>query len=241
MLAVILKDVGMRSAPGGHGLVVEDLFHVRRGLSGVLKQAFPGLTVAEAEDLRGARAQLRESVDLRVVLIDLGLPDGSGIDLIREVRSLHPGALAVVITIFDDDQHVFAAIAAGADGYLLKEHPAETLVRHLLRLEEGLPALSPGVARRILGYFRHKEDFASALETGVHRILPVANVDSTRLTSRETEVLSLIGRGLSRAEVAAQLAITENTVAKYLKEIYRKLDISSRAEAALEARRRGLV
>jgi DNA-binding NarL/FixJ family response regulator len=223
------------------GLVVEDLDHVRRGLSSVLTQAFPGIAMSEAGDLRSARALLAKPEGYRIALVDLGLPDGSGVDLIRELRSLHPSTLVIVTTIFDDDEHVFAAIAAGADGYLLKDHRRELLVERLRLLEQGVPALSPEVARRMLGYFRQNDPFARPPDTGVRRILPAEGSWETQLTARETEVLSLIGRGLQRGEVAALLAITENTVAKYLKEIYRKLNISSRAEAALEARRRGLV
>ncbi len=227
-------------------LVDEDLPHVRRGLCAIISQVFPGIVVMEAADLKSARTHLAQSRGFRIALIDLGLPDGSGLELIREIRSLHPSTLAVVTTIYDDDQHVFTAIAAGADGYLLKEHTAEVLTQHLKRLEEGLPALSPAVARRILGYFRHQQAFSSdpfgaVPDTGVRKVLAQEQVEDTQLTGRETEVLALIGRGMQRGEVAELLTITENTVAKYLKEIYRKLCISSRAEAALEARRRGLV
>lgn len=226
-------------------LVVEDLPHVRRGLCAILTQAFPGITVMEASDLKSAREQLARSDGYRIALIDLGLPDGSGLELIRDIRGAHPSTLAVVTTIYDDDQHVFSAIAAGADGYLLKEHTPDVLVQHLKRLDEGLPALSPAVARRILGYFRRNEGFqgpfGASPVTGVRQIPADERGDDAQLTGRETEVLALIGRGMQRGEVAELLTITENTVAKYVKEIYRKLCISSRAEAALEARRRGLV
>lgn len=222
------------------GLVVEDVLHVRRGLCAILAQAFPGMTVHEAHNLQSARAQLSRGAQYRIVLIDLGLPDGSGLALLRDLRQLHPNTKSVVTTIYDDDNHVFSAIAAGADGYLLKEHSPEVLVEHLRRLEQDIPALSPAVARRILAHFRQEHAPAQHFDSGV-RMRDRDDESTTRLTSRESEVLSLIGRGLQRGEVASLLTITENTVAKYLKDIYRKLNISSRAEAALEARRRGLV
>jgi DNA-binding NarL/FixJ family response regulator len=209
-------------------LVVEDLPEVRRGLIGMVERAFPRSAIDEAHDLRAARAQLARGAPYRVVLIDLGLPDGSGLALIRELRKLQPDALIVVTTIYDDDEHVFSAIAGGADGYLLKEHTPDVLAQQLQHLARGLPALSPSIARRILGHFRE----APGDQVGV---------EVSQLTARESEVLSWIGRGLSRVEVARLLAISEHTVAKYLKDIYRKLNITSRAEAALEARKRGLV
>jgi DNA-binding NarL/FixJ family response regulator len=203
-------------------LVVEDLPEVRRGLVRMLDAAFPGLPVDEASDLRAAHACLREPYQL--ALIDLGLPDGCGLTLLRKLRAEQPDVLAVVTTIFADDEHVFAALAAGADGYLLKGQEPALMAQQLRQLEYGVPALSPAIARRILSHFRGSGGASGA-----------------SLTARETEVLSLIGRGLSRAEVARALAISANTVAKYLKDIYRKLNIGSRAEAALEARRLGLV
>ncbi len=214
-------------------LIVEDLPQVRRGLRQVLLQAFPGIEIDEVEDIKGARAKVSEAAGYSVALIDLGLPDGSGVEVIRHIRQQPHRTLAIVTTIYDDDEHVFQALAAGADGYLLKEHAPEILVQHLTRLDQGYAALSPAVARRILAYFRQAPPFRPQSNQ------PTAS--AVRLTARETEVLSLIGRGLQRGEVANILGIAENTVAKYVKEIYRKLDISSRAEAALEAQRRGLV
>jgi DNA-binding NarL/FixJ family response regulator len=241
------------------GLVVEDLAAVRRGLRSVLATVLDA-RVDEAQDVQSASRLLSRATHYRIVLVDLGLPDGSGLELIHALRRSHSSTLVVVTTIFDDDENVFGALAAGADGYLLKEHPPEQLVEHLRGLERGVPALSPAVARRILAHFRA----ASAPETVASAVAPSGTlgsraepnpspfgadpitstfrtIEDRRLSPRETEVLSLVGRGLARGDVADVLAISENTVAKYLKEIYRKLRISSRAEAALEARRRGLV
>jgi len=162
--------------------------------------------------------------DFEVALIDLGLPDGSGLDVLRNLRLVRPQTICVVTTVMGDDASIVGALSAGAQGYLLKEQPQDLLTRQLRQVAEGIPALSPSVARRIMEHFRR---------TG-----PAAPDDD--LTMREREVLGLIGRGLRNGEVAAQLTIAETTVAGYIKSIYRKLGISSRAEASWHAARLGL-
>jgi DNA-binding NarL/FixJ family response regulator len=134
----------------------------------------------------------------------------------------------VVVSIYDDDAHLFDAIAAGAQGYLLKDEGAEVLVGRLREIASGEPPLSPSIARRILAHF--------------HRPAEACNWSRREvLTPRETEVLALLGRGLRIGDAAQSLGLTRHTVAGYVKIIYSKLNISSRAEAALEAKRRGLV
>src|SRR3546814_10182429 len=131
----------------------------------------------------------------------------------------------LVATIFCDDAHLMDAIAAGAQGYILKEEDRDRIVVTLRRIESDEPPLSPSIARRMLDHFRDQSVVAPAL------------VD---LSARETETLALIARGLTVAEAARQLDLTANTVASYVKVIYQKLGISTRAEAAGEAIRRGL-
>lgn len=217
-------------------LVVEDLPEVRRWLVSALEHAFEDVMVAEAATLADAREWLRRlekdagrAARFRIALIDLGLPDGSGVDLVREIAEGHPAVLPVVATIYDDDLHLFPAIAAGAQGYLLKEQEHDALVHHLRRIDEGMPPLSPAIARRMLSQLR-----------GRSHVMATAAPEAV-LTRRETEVLSCIGRGLRVIETANVLGLAEQTVAGYVKTLYRKLNISSRAEAALEAARRGLV
>jgi DNA-binding NarL/FixJ family response regulator len=193
------------SAPPSSALVLEDQAETRQHLLLALAVAFPGIDARGAGDLRAARDLLDP------VSGPPWTPD-----------------LAVVVTIYADDEHLFDAIAAGAGGYLLKDMGADDLVRYLRRLEAGETPLSPAIARRMLGYFRDKPR-APDLE-------PLA-----ALTPRETEVLRLIGRGLRSGEAAKVMGVVEQTVAGYVKAIYRKLNICSRAEAALEAARRGLV
>jgi len=163
-----------------------------------------------------------------LALVDLGLPDGSGLDLIGKIRQRCPATPVVVVTVHDDDEHLFAALAAGAEGYLLKEQSDDMLVMQLRLWAEGQPPLSPRMATRILSHFREVPTRNSTKEF-------------VTLTPRETDVLACIGRGLRVHEAAQHLGIAESTVTSYVKSIYEKLNINSRAEAALEATRRGLV
>lgn len=204
-------------------LIVEDLSETRRWLSEIVSAAFEQSEIHEAASMRAGIAQAAAR-DYDVALIDLGLPDGSGLDVLRNLRLLRPQTVCVVTTVMGDDASIVGALSAGAQGYLLKEQPQGLLVRQLKQMAEGIPALSPSVARRIMEHFKR---------TG-----PAAPEDD--LTGREREVLGLIGRGLRNGEVAETLGISENTVASYIKDIYRKLGISSRAEASWHAARLGL-
>ena len=217
--------------------IVEDLAPARASLMAAAEAAFPGIEVRAFEDLAGARAFVAAGLGPQqpaLGLIDLGLPDGSGVDLIRLLAAGYPATIAVVTTIFDDDGHLFEALGAGAQGYLLKDIDLDRLALYLRRIEAGEPPLSPSIARRMLGHFR-------AAPSAPAGPLPVDGTPEASLTRRETDVLQLIGRGLRVGEAADVLGLTEHTVAGYVKTIYRKLHVSSRAEAALEAARRGLV
>lgn len=204
-------------------LILEDIAETRDWLCELVAEAYGDAQIDTVGLIRHARARLDTAYDL--ALIDLGLPDGSGLDILRAIRAAHPETLCVVTTVMGDDATVVSALSAGADGYLLKENPAGVLARQLRQIRDGVPALSPAIARRIMEHFRY---------TG-----PSAD-EEHQLTARETEVLGLIGRGLRNAEVARDLGIAETTVAGYIKAVYRKLGISSRAEAAWHAARLGL-
>ncbi|MCA0922059.1 LuxR C-terminal-related transcriptional regulator [Pseudooceanicola nanhaiensis] len=204
-------------------LIVEDIAETRDWLVALVAEAFEGAQIDTAALLGQARGMMGRGYDL--ALIDLGLPDGSGLDFLRQMRAASPATICVVTTVIGDDAIVVSALSAGAEGYLLKENPAGVLTRQLMQIGDGVPALSPSIARRIMQHFRY---------TG-----PSAG-EEQQMTEREREVLSLIGRGLRNAEVARELGIAESTVAGYIKAVYRKLGISSRAEAAWHAARLGL-
>ena len=213
-------------------LVVDDLPAVRAGFVDLLRENYPQAQIFEAGRMAEAMHILQhEEVDL--LLVDLGLPDASGLELIRALAEQRPQARSVVVTIFDDDDHLFPALQAGAFGYLLKDRPKVELRAQLRRIQDGEPPLSPSIARRMVQHFARLN--ASPAPDDREREEQVA------LTERESEVLQLVGKGYTLPEIAGQLALSRHTVADYVKQIYRKLNISSRAEAALEAVRRGLV
>lgn len=210
-------------------LVVEDIAPLRRILSERAAAIFGIDQPGEADCLAAARAWLRDhrQVDLPLLaLIDLGLPDGLGDQLILELAG-DANATCIVTTIFEDDASVMRALGAGAQGYLLKSEDIAAIEERLRGLERGEVAVSPKIARRLLERFRTPA--------------PVAAEPEIALTARETDVLRVIGRGLTIPETAHALEIGAHTVSTHVKNIYRKLNIASRAEAAIEASRRGLV
>lgn len=215
-------------------LIIEDQADTRAWLVQMVASTFHDARIAETSSCAATFAWLKANgsgmadSDTSVALIDLGLPDGSGIDIIRELNLHYPAVLRIVTTIYDDDRHLFEAIAAGAQGYLLKDHHPDTMVQYLHRIEAGEPPLSPAIAQRMLQHFARLQPQAPDPE------------ESGALTPREVDVLRLLGRGLRVAEAARVLGITPHTVAGYVKTLYRKLNISSRAEAGIEATRRGL-
>lgn len=204
----------MRSA-----LLLEDYAPMRGLLTHVLQSAFKDIQIIEAETVRQAGDLLRGHT-FNLALVDLGLPDGSGIEIIETLSRHHPHTYAVVSTMFDDDQNLFSALRAGAKGYVLKEEAPSQLIALLQGILEGNPPLSPGIARRIIAHFHN---------------LPSDPPPPFLLSPRERDVLRLIARGMQRKEIARELNISLHTACDYIKDIYRKLEVSSRAEAAEKA------
>lgn len=211
-------------------VVVDDLSASRDWLARAGERAFPGATVTACANLAAAIATVSNPPDL--ALVDLGLPDGSGIRYIESLREASAPTLCVVATVFDDDAHLFPALSAGAQGYVLKDLALEDLVDLLRGIVDGQPPLSPSIARRLLRHFSTPPAGATPA--------PRAS-DGEALTPRETDVLRLIGKGLTVQEAAEALGLSRHTCAGYVKEIYRKLRVGTRAEATLAASRMGLV
>lgn len=215
-------------------LIVEDNPAAREYLSRIAQATFQaGATIGAAGDLAQARALLQRQ-QWGLVLLDLELPDGSGLTLLKELTA-HK-CVKIVTTLYSDDQHLFPALQLGADGYLLKEDPAEVLADELRKIMHGEPPLSPSIAKRLLSYFR-----APVAADVLPGIADVAEPHGMKLSPRESEVLLFLSKGLTAREIAELLSIKWFTVNDHIKAIYRKLNVSSRAEAAVIAAKQGLL
>tara|TARA_R110000850_G_scaffold226966_1_gene352112 strand:- start:39038 stop:39685 length:648 start_codon:yes stop_codon:yes gene_type:complete len=206
-------------------MIVDDLSSARQLLGAAIKdvlaeQNIVNYVLCDAASFKEAMVMLDQKFDF--AFVDLHLPDGRGWDIIRSLKA-NPEIIIAAVTVMDDRESVEATLAAGADGYLIKDVEPELLHYRIARLMAGEPSLSPAIARMMLARFRPEQDH-----------------QSDPLTDREREVLSLVGRGLRAKEVAEQLMISSHTVRDHLKSIYRKLDVSSRAEVAIEAQKRNL-
>ena len=208
-------------------LLLEDLPEIRAWLKVLINQVFPDAQISESARVHDALG-LVSALKFDLALVDLGLPDGSGVDVVASLREHQPECQSVVVTIHDDDEHLFPALQAGAYGYILKEQSRELIAEQLSRMSQGEPPLSPSIARRVIAYF-------AAQAKPQKDMIP-----HVQLTDRENEVLLRVAKGFTLPEIGVQLNLSRHTIADYVKQIYRKLNVSSRAEAALEAQRLGL-
>ena len=186
----------------------------------------------------GSVARAREAIvrgNFDVALVDLGLPDGNGIDLIREIALTRPETDVMVVTVFGDEAHVIASIEAGATGYLLKRSLIDTLGATVRELRAGGSPISPVIARQLLQRFKRGADDAALAQQAV------AVIDDGGLSEREREVLLFIAKGFTVGEIANMLHLSAHNVATHVKHIYRKLAVHSRTEAVYEAGRMGLL
>jgi DNA-binding NarL/FixJ family response regulator len=188
-------------------------------------------------DLKSALAWLAAHEPPQVLLVDLQLPDGSGVDLIRAARRLAPEAESMVISVFGDEAHVVTAIEAGATGYLLKDASAEEIAMAITRLLAGEAPISSAIARHLLRRFRALPGAGASAPATPAASAPI----ESPLTPREGEVLALIAKGLSYQRIALTLGMSPHTVTSHIKQIYRKLAVNSRGEAVFEAQQLGLL
>lgn len=196
--------------------------------------AAPDLSIAGvAATAAEARARLA-GVPADVLVVDLGLPDGSGVDVIREAHSQWPGCAIMVATTFADERHVIASIEAGASGYLLKDSPLPMIAEDIRVLHGGGSPISPRIARQVLMRFRPDERAADEVEPAEKSGIP-------SLSEREKETLQLITRGFSFDEIAELMSVSRNTVLTFVRRIYAKLEVRSKTEAVFEARAHGLL
>jgi DNA-binding NarL/FixJ family response regulator len=205
-------------------VVADDHGIVREGL-GALLSAHDGFELAgtAATGAEAVRAAVTLSPD--VLVMDIQMPDLTGIEATRQITRAAPRVAILVLTMFDDDESVFAAVRAGARGYVLKGAAPDNVIRAIAAVAAGEAIFGPGVARRALAYLSGpREDRAAFPE----------------LTPRERQVLDLIAAGLGNAAIAARLGLATATVGNHITSIFGKLQVASRAEAIIRARSAGL-
>lgn len=218
---------------------MRDFFAASVSRSGELALAGSLGTLAEA------RAWLDDPAHVvDVLLVDLGLPDGSGLDVIRHAVRLHPACEPLVISMFGDEDNVLASIEAGALGYIHKDSTPDDIASAILEMKSGASPISPMIARRVLSKYMSLRDGRGAAAAPPEPA-PVAAVAVPAprpvLSTREHEVLELIARGFSYADIARLQSVSVHTVQTHIKNLYRKLAVRSRGEAVFEATQLGLL
>jgi DNA-binding NarL/FixJ family response regulator len=207
---------------------------------GDLQLCATALTVQEA-------LSLLQGPPVDVILVDLGLPDGSGTELIARIAEAWPTCEVLVSTSFGDDLSVIESFEAGASGYLLKQPHAGSLVEDIRMLRAGGSPISPMIARLVLQRLKPgpRSEAASPTAQGVSAPAVgaprVAHDSDGLLSTREREVLELITKGFTTEEIAGLMSLSRNTVLTYVRRTYRKLNVSSKTEAIFEARSQGLI
>lgn len=178
-----------------------------------------------------------------VILLDLGLPRMSGIDVTRAVKATMPEIEILIFTIFDEEEKVLEAVKAGASGYLLKGTPADKMIEAIKEVHAGGTVIQPNLARRLLKHFMVAETPEPAGASASQPTSPSARVEpeGKKLSAREMEILQLIAKGVSNNEAAQVLNLSKATIRTHLEHIYRKLDVTNRVEAVTEGLRKGLI
>ena len=209
-------------------LLVDDDDLMRAGLQAVLSSDEEIDVVGEVTGGRGAVAAVRERRP-QVVLMDIRMPDLDGIAATREVLSALPDAKVVMLTTFEDDDYIFGALAAGASGFLLKRTRPEDLIEAIHTVASGDALLSPAITRKVIDRATSSPQVDSANESALERLTP-----------REREVLDLIARGMSNAEIAETLVVEETTVKTHVKRVLQKLGLRDRVQAVIFAYESGV-
>ena len=214
-------------------VLVEDDVNFQNALMHAIEAA-PDMTLLRVAGTRAQGLQMLDDIAADVLLVDLGLPDGSGIDVIRAAHVKQPGCNIMVSTTFGDEIHVMESLEAGASGYLLKDSEPQKMVFEIRSLYAGGSPISPLIARQILKRFRDENILTNSSQ-------PVPEKVRTALSLREKEVLEYITKGFTSDEIAELMSVSRHTVLTYVRRIYAKLEVNSKAEAIYEARSQGLL
>lgn len=217
-----------------HVALVEDDLGFQSALTAAIATA-PDMSLLSVASTRSQGLRMLEQAPAHVLLVDLGLPDGSGIDVVRAAHVQWPECNIMVSTTFGDETHVMQSIEAGAAGYLLKDSSPNAMVQEIRSLHAGGSPISPMIARQLLMRFRPPA--SGVTELVVRRD---TNKERAVLSEREREVLEFITKGFTSKEIAALMSVSHHTVLTYVRRVYAKLKVNSRAEAIFEARVQGL-
>jgi DNA-binding NarL/FixJ family response regulator len=255
--------------PQIHVALVEDDLRFKNAVVGAI-QASATIKLVEVASTRAEGLLMLERPPADVLLVDLGLPDGSGIDIIRAACVKWPHCGVLVTTIFADETHVLQAIEAGASGYLLKDSTPMNMLDDIRSVSAGGSPISPSIARQILKHFRQtyatappsdatqpapQDAWAGASSSALTSALTSSSAqdppaprsrsngaaETALLSARETEVLELVTKGFTANEISEMMQVSRHTVLTFVRRIYTKLKVTSKAEAIYEARNRGLL
>lgn len=220
-------------------LIVEDDAQMRDFFAGSVARSDALALVAGVGTVAEALAWLDQPGQrVDVLLTDLGLPDGSGLDVIRHARRRHPECEPLVISMFGDEENVLASIEAGALGYIHKDATPDDIAQTILEMKQGASPISPMIARRVLSKYRLMQAGSPVEDPEVEDPPPAPR---PALSIREREVLELVARGFSYAEISRLKQISVHTVQTHIKSLYSKLEVHSKNEAVYEATRMGLL
>ncbi len=227
-------------------LVVEDDPQMREFFAASVLRAPELVLVDTAGSVAQAKACLdRPGVVVDVLLTDLGLPDGSGLEVIRHARAGHPECEPLVISMFGDEENVLASIEAGALGYIHKDATPDDIAQAILQMKAGASPISPMIARRVLARYQVQNPQGSTAGAQAQAAKapadPVLLPSGAALTPSEQEVLELIARGFSYQDIAQLRSVSVHTVQTHIKNLYRKLVVRSKSEAVYEATKLGLL
>ncbi|MDD3927228.1 MAG: response regulator transcription factor [bacterium] len=209
-------------------LIADDHPLMREGIQRVLSEAGDIIVIGEAKNGIDA-VEMARSHDPDVIIMDISMPELSGVDATRQIKKESPRVAVLILTVYEDNEHIFEAIKAGASGYILKDIVAERLVEAVRMASVGEALVEPSIASKLLEEFSHISNYREASEV------------FDELTAREIEILQAIADGHGNKDVASSLFISEKTVKNHLSNIFRKLQVNDRTQAVLLALRRGLI
>ena len=224
-------------------LVVEDDSRARAFFEASVQRSPRLFWLGSAGSVQEARAWLARTATIPdVLLVDLGMPDGTGLDVIRDAVARFPGCEPLVVSVFGDEENVLASIEAGAVGYIHKDAAPEDIAQTIVEMKAGASPISPMIARRVLAKYRSLQAAVPAAGPGAAPAdAALDEADRGLLSAREHEVLTLIARGFSYAEIARLKGLSVHTVQTHIKNLYGKLAVHSKSEAVFEATRLGLL